>query len=284
MSSDSLAAVHRETTSPPPHLESWTLPPGWSWGSEGLLREHRHYQEVVDALGRSLSLVSAPDESHGDWLKREARALAHRNHPSIPTTYHYWASYQESRRGPGYLRRWISGETVRVARFAAGAGGGAVCAAGAARGREYARVSARHRRRAWRDLVQHGLVDAGRPLVAAGLGMGAAARGLAGRPHTRSPTDGLTAPMGERRMASHALVRSVAVGGHAVHHAHRRNTAGIRHPATRPAARRLSTVARRGDCAYAACRSRAAVSVVGRDAPRSRPAWAGAAGVHRAGR
>lgn len=113
MSSDSLAAVHRETTSPPPHLESWTLPPGWSWGSEGLLREHRHYQEVVDALGRSLSLVSAPDESHGDWLKREARALAHRNHPSIPTTYHYWASYQESRRGPGYLRRWISGETVR---------------------------------------------------------------------------------------------------------------------------------------------------------------------------
>ena len=88
------------------------LPPGWSWGDEAVQREHRHYQEVVDALGRSLSLVSNPDEAHCEWLRQEARALAHRNHPSIPTTYHYWASYQESRRGPGYLRRWISGETV----------------------------------------------------------------------------------------------------------------------------------------------------------------------------
>ncbi|MFN5598311.1 MAG: protein kinase domain-containing protein, partial [Gemmatimonas sp.] len=81
--------------------------------------EHRHYQEVVDALGRSLSLVSMPDPAHADWLRAEARALAHRNHPSIPTTYHYWASYEESRRGPGYLRRWISGETVhsRVSRL-----------------------------------------------------------------------------------------------------------------------------------------------------------------------
>ena len=113
MSLDPTTADHRATASPPPHLESWTLPPEWSWGSEGLLREHRHYQEVIDALGRSLSLVSAPDPSHAEWLNREARALAHRNHPSIPTTYHYWASYSASRRGPGYLRRWISGETVR---------------------------------------------------------------------------------------------------------------------------------------------------------------------------
>lgn len=110
---------HRPTTSPAPHLEAWSLPPGWSWGHEAIQREHRHYQEVVDALGRSLSLVSAPDPSHDEWLKNEARALAHRNHPSIPTTYHYWASYQESRRGPGYLRRWIGGETVlsRVTRL-----------------------------------------------------------------------------------------------------------------------------------------------------------------------
>lgn len=107
------------TPCPPPHLASWTLPPGWSWGDEGVQREYRHYQEVVDALGRSLSLVSALDPEHGDWLRNEARALAHRNHPSIPTTYHYWASYDESRRGPGYLRRWISGETVysRVSRL-----------------------------------------------------------------------------------------------------------------------------------------------------------------------
>jgi serine/threonine-protein kinase len=109
----------RQTTSPAPHLEAWVLPPGWSWGQEAIQREHRHYQEVIDALGRSLSLVSAPNPSHEDWLKDEARALAHRNHPSIPTTYHYWASYQESRRGPGYLRRWIGGETVhsRVTRL-----------------------------------------------------------------------------------------------------------------------------------------------------------------------
>ncbi len=112
MSLISSSTDHEPTASPPPHLASWTLPPGWSWGDEAVQREHRHYQEVVDALGRSLSLVSVEDEAHGDWLKHEARALAHRNHPSIPTTYHYWASYQESRRGPGYLRRWISGETV----------------------------------------------------------------------------------------------------------------------------------------------------------------------------
>src|SRR6185295_18559324 len=42
----------------------------------------------------------------------EARHLAHRNHTSIPTTYHYWGSYRDSRRGPGYLRRWIAAETV----------------------------------------------------------------------------------------------------------------------------------------------------------------------------
>lgn len=74
--------------------------------------EFRHYQEVRDALGRSLSLVSAPNPEHVQWLAAEARALAHRNHPSIPTTYHYWAPYSPSQRGPGYLRRWISAETL----------------------------------------------------------------------------------------------------------------------------------------------------------------------------
>ncbi len=102
----------------PEHLAEWQLPPGWSWGTEGLWDQYRHFQEIVDALGRSLSLVSAPDESHASWLEAEARSLAHRNHPAVPTTYHYWASYSESRRGPGYLRRWIAGETIgaRLAR------------------------------------------------------------------------------------------------------------------------------------------------------------------------
>jgi serine/threonine-protein kinase len=74
--------------------------------------EHRHYQEVHDALGRSLALVSAPDPSHTAWLASEARHLAHRNHPAITTTYHYWEAHKGSRRGPGYLRRWISAETI----------------------------------------------------------------------------------------------------------------------------------------------------------------------------
>lgn len=96
----------------PLHLKEWELPPEWAWGSEGVYMEHRHYQEVRDALGRSLSLVSAPDPSHITWLAKEARYLAHRNHMAIPTTYHYWAPHMQSRRGPGYLRRWISAETI----------------------------------------------------------------------------------------------------------------------------------------------------------------------------
>jgi serine/threonine-protein kinase len=95
----------------PPHLVGWQLPPDWRWGSEGVRQEHRHYQEIVDALGRSLALVTAPDPAHAAWLASEARHLAHRNHSSIPTTYHYWSMYRESRRGPGYLRRWLAAET-----------------------------------------------------------------------------------------------------------------------------------------------------------------------------
>jgi len=63
----------------------WQLPPGWSWGTEGLWDEHRHFQEIVDALDRSLSLVSAPDPTHAKWLEAEAKGLAHRNHPAMPT-------------------------------------------------------------------------------------------------------------------------------------------------------------------------------------------------------
>ena len=103
---------YRVTHEVPEHLRSWELPPGWAWGAEGLMAPHRHYQEIIDALGRSLSLVSAPDPRHAPWLEAEARHLAHRNHPAAPTTYHYWANFKESRRGPGYLRRWIAGETL----------------------------------------------------------------------------------------------------------------------------------------------------------------------------
>lgn len=110
--STSGAGPYRPTRDLPPHLASWQLPPDWRWGAEGLTTEYRHYQELIDALGRSLSLVTAPDPAHAAWLHGEARLLAHLSHPSIPTTFHYWTSQRENRRGPGYLRRWIAGETV----------------------------------------------------------------------------------------------------------------------------------------------------------------------------
>lgn len=102
---------YRLTRSLPQHLVNWQLPPDWRWGVEGLEGAFRHYQEVVDGLGRSLSLVSAPNPAHHNWLYAEARQLAHRSHPSIPSTFHFWAETQKER-GPGYLRRWVSGETV----------------------------------------------------------------------------------------------------------------------------------------------------------------------------
>ena len=104
----------RATKVLPAHIVEWQLPPDWSWGPGGMVGDYRHYQEVLDALGRSLSLVTAPDPAHASWLFEEAKQLAHRSHPSIPTTYHYWTSYREGRRGPGYLRRWITGETLRA--------------------------------------------------------------------------------------------------------------------------------------------------------------------------
>jgi serine/threonine-protein kinase len=105
------SAPNEVTQEVPSHLAGWQLPPDWRWGPEGIRQEYRHYQEVVDALGRSLALVSAPDPAHAPWLHEEARHNAHRNHPSIPTTYHYWSSNRDSKRGPGYLRRWVSAET-----------------------------------------------------------------------------------------------------------------------------------------------------------------------------
>lgn len=106
------ASPNRPSAGIPPHLEGWQLPPDWRWGNSGVYTPHRHAQELIDALGRSLALVTAPDPAHHAWLFREARALALRNHPSIPTTYHFWQQHVGSRRGPGYLRRWITGETV----------------------------------------------------------------------------------------------------------------------------------------------------------------------------
>jgi serine/threonine protein kinase len=110
----STARQHRVTRTLPSHVLAWELPPGWRWGAEGVAGDFRHYQEIIDGLGRALALVTAPDPAHHQWLHAEAIGLAHRSHPSIPATYHYWTNQRD--RGPGYLRRWVSGESV-AARF-----------------------------------------------------------------------------------------------------------------------------------------------------------------------
>ena len=103
------------------HLLGWSLPPEWRWGRGSQRSAVRHVQEVIDALGRSLALVTVPDPAHRPWLAAEARFLAHQSHPAFPTTYHYWTDSPMVQRGPGYLRRWITGETIaeRVRRMGA---------------------------------------------------------------------------------------------------------------------------------------------------------------------
>lgn len=112
MANEEITGPIRVTTAVPAHLASWQLPPGWQWGDAGLLINHRHIQEIRDSLDRSLALVTVPDPAHEAWLFSEAKQLAHRNHPAIPTTYHYWSGKAGNRRGPGYLRRWVTGETL----------------------------------------------------------------------------------------------------------------------------------------------------------------------------
>lgn len=109
----------RQSPTLPAHIADWVLPTGWSWGSRGLDGDRRHYQQVIDGFGRPLSLVTAPDPAHESWLMSEASNLAHRNHPAIPTTYHYWIAEPGAQLGPGYLRRWVTGESahVHLARF-----------------------------------------------------------------------------------------------------------------------------------------------------------------------
>ena len=104
--------IERSMSTLPPHLEKWRLPPEWRWGNEGISYPYRHVQEVLDALGRSLALVTVPNPAHTAWLEAEARFLALSNHPAIPAAYHYWGDHPETGRGPGYLRRWIVGESV----------------------------------------------------------------------------------------------------------------------------------------------------------------------------
>lgn len=101
---------YRPTTARPAHLAEWQLPREWTWGTDGVwIGVHRHTQQVIDPLGRTLSLITAPDPSHWPWLTAEARALGNRRHRAIATTYVYWPRNDEAPRGPGYVRHWIDG-------------------------------------------------------------------------------------------------------------------------------------------------------------------------------
>ena len=112
MENDELLGPATRTVDIPTHLAAWQLPPGWKWGESGLLVDHRHIQEIRDSFERSLALVTAPAPAYEPWLFSEAKVFAHCNHPAIPTTFHHWSGHAGNGRGPGYLRRWITGETV----------------------------------------------------------------------------------------------------------------------------------------------------------------------------
>ena len=106
---------YRTTTERPAHLQDWHLPREWAWGTDGVwIGHHRHTQQVIDPLGRTLSLVTAPDEAHWDWLTAEARLLGNRRHKVIPTTYVYWPRNEVAPRGPGYVRHWIDGVSLAM--------------------------------------------------------------------------------------------------------------------------------------------------------------------------
>ncbi len=109
------SSPYRITHERPEHLLDWQLPREWSWGTDGVwIAHHRHAQQVIDPLGRTLSLVTAPDPAHWDWLTAEARALGNRRHRAIPTTYVYWPRNEAAPRGPGYVRHWIDGISLAM--------------------------------------------------------------------------------------------------------------------------------------------------------------------------
>lgn len=107
---DDGSSPYRPTTTRPSHLQDWQLPREWAWGTDGVwIGVHRHTQQVIDPLGRTLSLVTAPEVAHWSWLTAEARALGNRRHRAIATTYVYWPRNEQAPRGPGYVRHWIDG-------------------------------------------------------------------------------------------------------------------------------------------------------------------------------
>ena len=220
--SESAPSMYSVTLEVPAHLRDWQLPPGWCWGADGLNTQHRHYQEVIDALGRSLSLVSAPDPVHHDWLEAEARHLAHRNHPAMPTTYHYWASFSESRRGPGYLRRWIAGETVGARLRRMGNGRRTRRAARAARDRLGAQLPPRPGHRARRDVARHRVDHADGPALDHRMAVGHAARRDPRRHRARHAPHADSARVVARKVDADAAHRSVAAGRDLLRDAHRR--------------------------------------------------------------
>ena len=47
------------TSTLPAHIANWQLPPGWSWGTEGLTGDERHYQQLTDRSSDQLDRLDA---------------------------------------------------------------------------------------------------------------------------------------------------------------------------------------------------------------------------------
>ena len=61
------AACTRLTPELPAHLRDWQLPPGWSWGADGLYTQHRHYQEA-DRRARPIAFAGERARSRAPRL------------------------------------------------------------------------------------------------------------------------------------------------------------------------------------------------------------------------
>ena len=115
---------NRLTSELPAHLADWQLPPEWRWGGEGVVAEYRHYQEIIDALGRSLSLVTragpgAPRVARGGSAVSRRIAIIRRFRRRITTG----RRTRDVRRGPGLPASLDRRRNGRRARSAHGRGG-----------------------------------------------------------------------------------------------------------------------------------------------------------------
>ena len=279
MSSTDRPFRDRVTHKLPSHLANWQLPPDWSWGNEGVQGEHRHYQEIVDALGRSLSLVSAPDPAHHDVARTRRRGISR-----IATTRRSRRRTTTGRaprrlqRGPGYLRRWIAGETLGRASPRIGHGrrrrsGSSSCARPARRSRYLhsgGGVTARFSAETCWTTPMGRLWLLGWQWAVRGPEIPA---GLDARIRASCPCR----PSGRRRVDAHPRERSVAARGHLLRRAHAASIRRERRAAAHARAPGLSVSRGQGDRPRAESRARSIASTPSPPCSASSTAWWAAA-------